>query len=85
MGTQEIDKKKAIERSNSYREMMNSWAWKDFVSLLESIQKEGIDEIDRAFNLTGELRELGINNGIAKRAVISRIFSEINFIIDSAS
>ena len=85
MGTQEIDKKKAIERANSYREMMNSWAWKDFVSLLESIQKEGIDEIDRAFNSTGELRELAINNALAKRVVISRILSEINFILESAS
>ena len=85
MGTQEIDKKKAIERANSYREMMNSWAWKDFVSLLESIQKEGIDEIDRAFNSTGELRELAINNALAKRVVISRILSEINSILESAS
>ena len=40
------DDKKAIERANSYREMMNLWAWKDFVNEVELLRAASANTID---------------------------------------
>lgn len=51
------DKAKAIERANSYRQMMESWAWKDFsevarerrsAALEKALNAVSMDEVQQA-------------------------------------
>ena len=82
MSDQETEKKKAIERANSYREMMQMWAWKDFVKLAES-QKESygniIDvvsfEIDNAPMIMAESR--------GARKAIGQLLNSVDFIVST--
>ncbi len=43
------DKAQSIERANSYRQMMESWAWKDFQTVMTALKTEartGMDALD---------------------------------------
>lgn len=43
MALSESDKQKIEERANAYKQMFESWAWKDFMFILDGIEKAEID------------------------------------------
>lgn len=40
----ETDRLKAIERANSYRQMMDLWAWKDFERFLDETRQSALEK-----------------------------------------
>ena len=43
--TEDPNIKKKIERANSYREMMGTWAWKDFVQVLKELRQSNLEAV----------------------------------------
>lgn len=41
----ELDKRKAIERANSYRDMLNLWAWKDLMGQIRDEKDARIEKL----------------------------------------
>lgn len=73
----EDQNKKEIERANAYRDMMNMWAWKDFMRVLEN-QREAIIN-DFVSSLDSEVLYVGILKG--KMQQIDSIKLEVGYIV----
>lgn len=72
--TIEIDRK-AIERANGYRQMMSSWAWKDFQNILNAKRTEALEKgID-----CNDIKDVQLQRGIVK--CIDSIATDIGYIV----
>lgn len=65
---------KAIERANSYRTMMGSWAWKDFEEILKTERQTALEQAVVA----SRIEDVNIYRGVVK--CIDSINSEIDSI-----
>lgn len=66
---------KAIERANSYRDMMNSWAWKDFEEIMKSERQAALERGISA----SDLKDVQINRGFVQ--CVDSLQSEIESIL----
>lgn len=73
------EKRQAIERANAYREMMNSWAWKDLRERIERIKWNSVTMIDEPNARDVNLVQVGESRGV--RMGFAQMESEINFIL----
>lgn len=75
------DKEKEIDRANSYKQMFELWAWKDFQSFLEKIKVETVNDFI-AFN---EQRAVEFRAGEFKGVLtcLEKIRNELNYIVES--
>lgn len=53
---------KAIERANSYRDMMRSWAWKDFEELMKGERQSALERGISA----SDLKDVQLNRGFVQ-------------------
>lgn len=67
----------AIERANAYREMMQSWAWKDYCKILNTTR---MDALEKAV-VSKTMEEVQVQRGIVK--AIDLITGEISFIMEN--
>ncbi len=72
----EEDRVKAVERANSYRQMMEQWAWKDFKSILDQTRQSALE---RGINAS-MIEETQVQKGFVK--CIDSIYGELNFILE---
>ena len=71
----EEDKAKAIERANSYRQMMDLWAWKDLQSFLESTRTAALESAV----ISDEIKDIQMWRGYVK--CLDSINSHIGYIL----
>jgi hypothetical protein len=71
-------KRQAVERANSYRAMINSWAWKD---LIKRLQEEKESKTNRLFD--GKKEDFEVTKGFI--LALKFIDSEIGFILAGGS
>lgn len=71
----EDDQKKAIERANSYRQMMELWAWKDFFKFIEDLRREALESAIEK----DSIKDVQVQRGIVK--AVDKIQSEIDYIL----
>ena len=66
-----------IERANSYRDMMNSWAWKDLMIVMAQEKKQQIENI---LSL-GSKGDLDFARGFVKG--LDWVENEANFVLEA--
>lgn len=66
---------KAIERANSYRDMMRSWAWKDFEEILKNERQTALEQAV----VCSDIKDVQMYRGIVK--CIDSINSELESIL----
>lgn len=76
------DNQAAIEKANAYREMMNMWAWKDLMKMIDVAKQEAFDVIDRTSLEQLTPSKIAEAKGIRKAFI--NIESEINLILGNA-
>lgn len=64
----------AIERANSYRDMMKMWAWKDLQNFLDDAR---ITALNHAV-ASDEIKDIQVQRGIVR--AIDAIYSHIGFV-----
>lgn len=67
---------KAIERANSYRMMMDQWAWKDFDLIMDDTRKNALEKAVFA----SSMEEVQIQRGIVK--CIDSLKNDVGFILN---
>lgn len=72
----EQEKTKATERATAYRDMMNSWAWKDFSRVMGEKRQDALEQAIMA----PDMEEVQIARGIVK--CIDSLNSEVSYILD---
>lgn len=75
----ETQKRKAVERANAYRDMMNTWAWKDLEKIIEEIRTNAFRTIDNA--PVNDVLNLQVVYSKGVRAGLTQMLSEINFLL----
>lgn len=73
------DTAKAIERANSYRQMMDLWAWKDFEKYLDETRQNALETGIR----TKDNDERNNLRGIV--LCVDSIKSELGYILDGVN
>lgn len=71
------DKSKAIEKANSYRQMMEFWAWKDFELFLQEQRRTALE---MAVN-SDELKDIQVQRGIVK--CLNAIENHLGYILSA--
>ena len=67
---------KAIERANAYRQMMDLWAWKDFLNFIREVRQSSLES---AIEMK-DISEIQIARGKVK--CIDEIFGELDYILN---
>lgn len=75
------DRRRAIERANSYREMMDLWAWKDFQSILKQHRSSAIQSITSFDASSANLCQVGEIRGALKE--LDQIEFELSSILNN--
>lgn len=76
-------RKKAIERANAYREMMNLWAWKDLMNELEGIRQDALMVIDAVpFEQNAALV---IAESRGERRGLQKLLNRIDFVLSGGA
>ena len=70
------EKAKAQERAAAYREMMASWAWKDYSALKADMRQSALE---RAI-IAGKLEDVQVARGAVQ--ALDGLDSEVNFILE---
>lgn len=71
------DKARAIERANSYRQMFETFAWKDFELFLKEQRRTALE---MAVN-SDELKDIQVQRGIVR--CLNEIESHIGYILSA--
>jgi hypothetical protein len=66
---------KAIERANSYRDMMRSWAWKDFEEIMKSERQSALE----AAIVSSDIKDVQEKRGFVR--CIDSLFSELETVL----
>lgn len=76
----EEEKAKAIEKANSYRQMMESWAWKDLIATAEENKTSILNNILNGDQTTE--RQIGYLKGY--RDAVDQIFKDhIGYVLEN--
>lgn len=79
----DTDRKKAIERANAYREMMNLWAWKDLMNELQEIKSDSALVIDAV--PLDQNAQLVIAESRGERKGLQKLLNRIDYIVSSGA
>jgi len=71
----ETEDKKTIEKANSYRQMMDQWAWKDFKGIMDQRRNDALEKTIWA----STMEEVQVQRGYVK--CIDSLNSEIDYIL----
>lgn len=69
------DKAKAVERANSYRQMMELWAWKELELFLENERKSALE----LAIVSEDLKDIQVNRGKVQQ--LDSIKSHLGYIL----
>lgn len=76
--TKQRENAKRIERANSYRDMINSWAWKDLMVIAEEKKSEILEKMFMSDDI--DVKKVNFAKGY--KAALDDIFkNEIGFIL----
>lgn len=72
----EIADQKAKEKAQAYKEMMNSWAYKDFENTMNDIRSEALEKAIAS----SSMEEVQVQRGIVK--AIDRLKAEAAYVLE---
>lgn len=72
----EILDQKAKEKAQAYKEMMNSWAWKDHMNFMDEMRREALEKAIA----TSSMEEVQVQRGIVK--AIDRLKGEADYVLE---
>jgi hypothetical protein len=78
-GSYLMEKSKAIERANSYRQMVGLWAWKDFEKEILEIENEASRKIDTV--VLDQNAGMVIAEARGERKSLQKLYDRINYIL----